>query len=107
MYKLIDKTLYDKLMAVAQITAQQLYFNQDYLDLAKATSICKLNKQFVSNDADDALFAIECNLTNFMLNSAMLVGILKDINILKDDQEVKSNDDTEPTPPKPTFKVVK
>lgn len=106
MYKLIEKSDYDKLVLIGQLAAQQMYFQHDFLELAKSISIEKANNRELPEDVDRALFTIEMNLNQFMTNSAILVALMTEMKIVK--MVELSDDETEPTPPeKPAFKVVK
>lgn len=107
MYITIDNKKYEQLKMIASLAAQQLFFQQDYIQLAQAIQ--------ANSQTDEQMKHIIDNFPNFMATNNALVKLLMDVKVLATQKEVEEittsteiEDPTPPEPPKtPTFKIVK
>lgn len=113
MYITIDNKKYEQLKLISHLTAQQLFFQHDYIALAQAIQ--------ANQNSAEQMEKIHQNFQNFMVNNNTLIKLLIDVGVLEKPNSSESKQEhkeeiiiTEETKQKeesvnkkPTFTVIK
>jgi len=107
MYITIDNKKYEQLKLISHLTAQQLFFQHDYIALAQAIQ--------ANVNSEEQMKKIQQNFQNFMMNNNALIKLLIDVGVLEKPNSSNSKEENiseeikqeEPINKKPTFTIIK
>ena len=101
MYITIENKKFEQLKLISQLAAQQLFFQQDYIQLAQAVQAEK--------DPTEYMQKIVEHFPNFMITNNTLIKLLADVKVLAQKEEIENHPpiDEPPTPKKPNLTIVK
>jgi hypothetical protein len=102
MYITIDNKKHEQLKLISRLTAQQLFYQHDYIALAQAVQLNENTEPFMKK--------INENFQDFMMTNNTLVKLLIETKVLEkpEEQVVTEEEPIKPQPPrKPTFTIVK